>query len=353
MNEEGLKIIAFTNDTASHVWRLDPQARRMNRDTPHQMAMASAKEWQGDTLGADIVIMQMLSGTSMVDTAHNMGAKVIYEADDPVTDTYGKERKNLMHISDDHKKSSIETIAKADAVTTTNETLAENLRRYTDAPIYVMPILMDYEYYGEAVDAVMPKRNTDEIRIGWFGGAGHFEDLKMVLPGLKKVIERDKRVKFVYCGYGGMESDSLAMKAQWGEDVFKEIPRERREFMPGVPEEYWPMKHRFMDLDIGICPLIDDNFNKHKEGTKWLEYGALGTASVCSPTVYDRYVEHGKNGLIAKTESEWENHLLALVQDDTLRAKIATNAQDDVASNYGAEQTWTKWLDIYQKIVQK
>lgn len=352
-DKEGLKILAFTNDTASHVWRFDPQARRMNEQTPHQMALAPASRWGGDTLGADIVIMEMLSGTAMVDTAHNMGAKVIYEADDPVTDTYGKERKNLMHVSEEHKSSSIETIGKVDAVTTTNEILAKNLRRYTDAPIYVMPILMDYLYYGEAVSVELPKRNTDEIRIGWFGGAGHFEDLRMVLPALRKLIEKDKRVKFVYCGYGGMESESLAMKAQWGEDVLKEIPRERREFMPGVPEEYWPMKHRFMDLDIGICPLIDDNFNKHKEGTKWLEYSALGIPAVCSSTVYDRYVSHGKTGLIAKTEDGWYGSLLELIRKSNLRKQIGISAEKEVRDNYNADTSWQRWVKIYQDIVQK
>ena len=69
-----------------------------------------------------------------------------------------------------------------------------------------------------------------------------------------------------YCRQRGLsEEDAVSMLVNgFCKDVFKELPRDRREFMPGVPEEYWPMKHRFMDLDIGIAPLIDDNFNKHK-----------------------------------------------------------------------------------------
>ncbi|MEK0326261.1 MAG: glycosyltransferase [Nitrosopumilus sp.] len=350
--EEHLKILFFTNGTASHVWRADGVARRMNETTPHEMAVTTYDQWKNETYGANIVIMEMLTSHAMVETAKNMGAKVIYEADDIVLDAYGRERKNLMHVDKSFRSSAIETIRKCDALTVATEAMAKNYRQFTDAPIYVLPILMDYQYYGDAELVDLPKRNSDEIRIGWFGGKGHFEDLRMVLPAIKNVLKRDKRVKFVYCGYGGMDSDSLAMKAQWGEDVLKEIPRERREFAPGAPEDWWPYKHRFLDFDIGIAPLIDDEFNNAKCYTKWMEYSVFKTPVVASPTVYGEVIDHGKTGLIAKTTKEWENHLMALVNDATLRQKIGTAAAEDVRVNHNIEDHWTKWVDTYGKVLR-
>lgn len=324
----------------------------MNERTEHEMAVTTHDQWNNDTIGANIVIMEMLTSHSMVETCKNMGAKVIYEADDVVLDAYGRERKNLMHVDDGFRSSAIETIRKCDAVTVATEAMKENYARFTDAPIYVLPILMDYDFYGPAELIDMPKRNTDEIRIGWFGGKAHFEDLRMVLPALKEVIERDKRVKFIYCGYGGMESDSLAMEAQWGEDVLKEIPRERREFVPGAPEDYWPYKHRFMDLDIGIAPLVDDGFNRAKCPTKFLEYATLKTPAVCSPTVYEKVVQPGKTGLIARDTKEWANHLLALVKDEKLRRKLAEGASEDVRDNHNIEDRWQEWVRVYQSVLE-
>lgn len=356
--KDHIKALAFTNGTASHVWRFDPIARRMNRETEHEMAVTTHDQWNNDTIGANIVIMEMLTSHAMVETCKNMGAKVIYEADDVVIDSYGKERKNHMVVDKKFRSSAIETIRKADALTVATEAMKENYSRFTDAPIYVLPILMDYDYYGEAEVTELPKRNTDEIRIGWFGGKTHFEDLKMVLPAIKNVLKRDKRVKFVYCGYGGMESDSLAMEAMWGEDVFKDIPRERREFAPGVPEDYWPQKHRLLDFDIGIAPLIDDSrkdglpgFNESKCYTKWMEYSVLKTPAVLSPTVYDKVVKHGKTGLIAKTEKEWENHIMALVNDPKLREKIGTAASEDVRDNHNIEDRWKDWIKVYEEVL--
>ena len=62
-------------------------------------------------------------------------------------------------------------------------------------------------------------------------------------------------------GYGGMSSEKASTEVGWGEDVFKEIPRSRREFYRPVEPEFWATKHRLLSLDIGLAPLVDDFFN--------------------------------------------------------------------------------------------
>jgi glycosyltransferase involved in cell wall biosynthesis len=350
MNKDHLKILAFTNGTASHIWRFDPVARRLNERTEHEMAVTTYDQWNNDTIGANIVIMEMLSSHSMVETCKNMGAKVIYEADDAVLDTYGRERKNLMHVDENFRASAIETIRKCDALTVTTPELKESYARYTDAPIFVLPIYMDYQYYGDVIATDPPERNTDEIRIGWFGSKGHLEDLKMILPALRRVMEKNKKIKLVYSGFGGMGSENPVMDIMWGEDVFKEIPRERREFYQMANEEYWKYRHRFMDIDIGLAPLIDDEFNRAKCPTKWLEYSVLQTPTVASPTVYGNVIANGKTGLIAKTEDEWFNHIMALANDEKLRNKIAMGASEEVRDKHNVEDHWKDWQTVYETV---
>ena len=345
-----LKVLAFTNGTASRKWRFDGQASKINKKTEHEMFVASHKDWNGDIVGANLVILEMLTGPKIVDECHQQGARVIYEADDAVVDSYRRERKNLQHIGPAWRSSAIETIRKCDALTVSNQTLKENYARFTDKPIYILPFYVDFEWYGRDLPNI--QRTTDEIRLGWFGSQGHLEDLQMVTPAIREVLEKYPTVRFVYCGFGGMSSDRLLTEVGWGEDVFKVIPRERREFVIGVPEDYWPMKHRFLDLDIGISPLIDDYFNKCKTYTKWLEYSSLGTPGVYSPIVYSEVVKHGKTGFIAETEEDWIKYLSLLIEDGKLRKDIGRVARREILKNYDLDKHWRRWVEVYKEVAK-
>jgi glycosyltransferase involved in cell wall biosynthesis len=354
-----LNILFFHNETASRFWRADGIASRFHQFTEHEMCVASHRAWKGESYGADLAIIEMVVNSQMVDRLHELGCKVIYETDDTVMDSYGKERKNLMEISGAKKQTALDTIAKCDAVTVTNYVLKEAMERYTDKPVIVLPNYMDYEWYGK--DNFHVKRTTDEIRLGWFGSKGHLEDLQMVQPAIKAVLEKYPNVKFVYAGFGGFSSNKMLTQVGWGEDVFVDIPRNRREFIVGVEAEMWPVKHRHMDLDIGICPVIDDFFNNCKSNIKWQEYAMCEIPTVCSPTLYAQHpiskrkstVKHGKTGFIAKNTEEWIKYLSELIEDESLRKEIGKNAREEVDKNWNLDNHWRDWEKVYLDVVNE
>ena len=345
-----INAVFFGNGTASHCWRIDGIAERMNRETPHAIYVTEHKKWNNSLPeGCNLVIMEMLGSPPMVDKIHELGAKVIWEADDAMIDSYGKERRNLQQLNEEGKNWTKDTLKKVDAITVTNQRLKENYARFTDKPIYVLPNYIDYDWYGK--DNLMFQRTTDEIRIGWFGSQGHLEDLKMVIPALKIILEKYPNVKLVYCGFGGMSSERKLTEVGWGEDVFRDLPRDRREFYIGVREDGWPMKHRTLDLDIGICPLIDDEFNWNKTPIKWMEFGTLGTPSVCSPTLYKDFVTDKKDGFIAHDIDEWVEYLSMLIEDVELRKTIGKNAQMRIHNEFDLDDRWEDFLEVYNKVV--
>ena len=126
---KNLKILVFTNGTTSQKWRFDGQAKRINEFTQNEMFVTTHDAWNGDILGANLVILEMLTGEKIVEECHAQGAKVIYDADDAVVDTYGKERKNLQHIGPNWSASSKKTIAACDALTVSNQVLKEKIGR--------------------------------------------------------------------------------------------------------------------------------------------------------------------------------------------------------------------------------
>ena len=343
-----LKVLAFTNDTASSKWRFDGIADRMN-ETQDEMLAVPYKVWNGDIVGANIVVIEQLTSVEMVRMCHDQGAKVIFEADDAMLDSYGHERKNLQRVIGQFKSNAIDTIKMCDALTVTTEELKKNYARFTDKPIYVLPNYIDPTWYG--TEPLHIQRNSPEIRLGWFGSKGHFEDLKWLLPTLGKLIEKYPNLKLVYCGYGGFSSDKLATEASWGEDVFSSIPRNRREFYLSVKPDLWPMKHKLLDLDIGIAPLIDDYFNRCKTPIKWMEYGNLRTPAVCSKVLYESVVTHGENGYLAETPEDWEKYLSMLIEDSKLRKTIGKAAQHTIQKKHNLDFHWTKWVDVYNEVL--
>lgn len=349
MQSKHLQILAFTNGTASHRWRLSGIANRLNNETEHEMFVAPWQAWNKDIVGANIVIIEHLTSPEMVKVAHDQGAKVIFEADDAFLDTYGKERKNLQVVVEGYKNDTIETLRRVDALTVTSEELKKNYARFTKKPIYVLPNYVDFNWYNVKEKKV--QRVSDEIRLGWFGSRGHFEDLKAILPVLKKLLEDYPNLRLVYCGYGGFSSDKLGTESAWGEDVFREIPRDRREFYLATKEEMWPDKHRLLDLDIGIAPLIDDYFNRCKTPIKWMEYAIMRTPAVCSKILYDSVVKNGETGFLAANNEEWEMHIRTLIEDSKLRQKMGKSAEHVVKKKYDLEKHWNKWLEVYKEVL--
>ena len=341
----------YTNGTASHCWRIDGVADWLNFYTEeHAIYVAEWTKWKGKPgEGANLVIVEMLTSEDMVRECHARGAKVIYETDDAMIDSYGDERKNLQKIGKEFREASIRTMNACDAMIVTTQRLKESYLPFVNIPIYVIPNYIDFYWYGR--ERLNIERTTDEVRIGWFGSKGHLEDLRLVVPVLREVLEKYPQAKFVYAGFGGMSSDSLSTEATWGEDILKEIPRERREFVVGVGEDVWPMKHRTLDLDIGIAPLIDDTFNWCKTPIKWLEYGVLETPAVCSPVLYSDYVTDNVNALIAKDHKEWVEKLSALIEDKELRRKIGENARLEAENNWDLEDHKEEFLRVFQEVV--
>lgn len=342
-----MNILSFTNNTGSKHWRLQSIANYVNSRTKHEWAVLPSDAWEGDTLGADIVVAQMWRNPEGVEIAQKQGAKVVYEADDIVLGVGGKDRKELMDLNEKQTEQTIETIKKADIVTVTTEKLAEHYRQFNHK-VYVLPNYMDFMWWGEPFR--VPKGN-DEIRVGWAGSKSHREDLLLLVPVMKKIMKKYKNVRFIYCGYGGMSSTKQSTEVGWGEDLFHELPRNRREYYLGVPLEYWSVKSKTLGLDIALAPLLDDEFNAGKSNIKWQEYSANLTPGIYSDTVvYNGSVRHNETGILAKTEKDWIEAIEHYINDPKDASRIANNAYKEILNKWSLEDHYMDWIRVYDTL---
>src|SRR5262249_49077985 len=81
--------------------------------------------------------------------------------------------------------------------------------------------------------------------------------------------------------------------------------------------------------DIGLAPLVDNEFNRAKSPIKYLDYAALGMAVVCSDLEpYREIVCHEENGLVVPMiAGAWYQALRRLMIDPVLRCNLQVAAR--------------------------
>lgn len=337
-----LKIRAFTNSTGSAWWRLESVAQQVNMNTDHEFLCFNAKQWAGDTLDGDIVIFQMVINPEAVREAQAMGAKVVYEMDDLLTEKVGRKE-----INDDQKFISgmIDSIKIADLVTVTTEELAKKARKY-NKNVVVLPNYIDTRWWGNPlrVDRI------GDIRLGWAGSISHDADLNFLSPIVKRILDEYDNVKFIHCGSGGSSSSSEHTELMYGKDLFKEIPAHRREYFLGTSTDLWGIKSKTLHLDIALAPLVEDEFNKCKSNIKWQEYSMNEWAGVYSDVEAYKDIKHG---LKAKDAEEFYKHIKYLIDNPEERKKLALNAKQAVFENWTIDDHFIEWIEAYKKCLNQ
>lgn len=222
----------------------------------------------------------------------------------------------------------------ADMVSTTTDILRTKLSTINPNTV-VLPNLVDFEQYP------IVEHKKKRIRVGWQGGASHYEDLYMVAPAIKKLLKKYDNVDFVF--WGDMRMYGL----------FRDIPMERVECHQWVKQIVYPYKLACLNLDIGLCPVVDNEFNRNKSAIKWMEYSVVKAATVASNIPpYSVVIEDDKTGLLVD-ENGWFDAMEKLVLDNDKREKLSNNAFDEVHTNHNANSKAYLWLNAYEALIKR
>lgn len=342
-----MKILAFHNKTGSKHWRLEQIAKYLNAQTEHEMFVTSSDNWNDDTMEADIVVAQMWRNPKAVEICHEQGAKVVYEADDAMIGV-GNDRSELTKLTPEQEADTIKTIQACDLVTVTTEVLKTHYQQW-NPHVVVLQNYIDLLWWGLPSQV---RKYGDQLRLGWAGSLSHTADLEMISPVIEDILKEFSHVKFIYCGHGGISSSDPLTQMIQGKDLFPHIPPHRREFIKGSESEYWPAKSKTLGFDIGIAPLVADEFNACKSGIKWMEYSANMVPGVYSAgVVYDPLVKHGVTGLLASNQQEWYESIKRLILDQELREHLAKEAISEVYEKYSLDTHFMEWVDAYQTLL--
>jgi glycosyltransferase involved in cell wall biosynthesis len=276
------------------------------------------------------------------------GTRVIWDLDD---DYWCVDPSNPSRFVSNVFKDQYEGLIKeCDAVTTPSHILAKKIKKlYPKKKIYIVPNAIDFDDYKERPHQDKP------LTIGYMGAASHWKDLQIIVPVLAKLHEKYDFDFKIY----GMTGEPLEAVFYYSSmflsqntrpeqnDYYKEVlgvadqlANLNIEHVPFYPPMLHPNILSKVDFDIGLAPLVDNEFNRGKSNIKFYEYAAVGTCTLASDVEpYKQEVTYrAKN-----TFEDWYNKLEKLIVDKDFREKLTKEQQAWVKENRDIKKVAIDW----------
>lgn len=264
--------------------------------------------------------------------AEKHGKKVIIDIDDNyldvpesnlVYDQFKKTKKDRAYLS------TILSLATAITVSTLplKQRIHEHILRVQgiDKPIFIIPNYNDIKDW----DFTPVKKHKDKIVLGYSGSNSHFDDLRLIMPSVAKLMNKYPNVYLEFIG----SVPKPLIKEYFGGVGFTDDSLNRIGIQPATSifKDY-PQYLASMKWDIGLAPLVDTGFTRSKSHIKWLEYSVYKIPTIASrvyPYFMDikgkKTIEDNVTGILCNP-NEWESKLEKLILDKEYREKIGKNA---------------------------
>lgn len=270
------------------------------------------------------------------------------DPDNPATET-GYEK------GDAKQAFAIASLSMVDALFVSTQPLADEYEEYLHRvlgirmPIFVLPNCIDPTMWTK-----MKRKKDGYTIIGWQGSITHDNDLKIVLPAIKKLMK--KYPKLVFSVTGGVRQDTFdkVFKKTFKGELLDRVVSMRgtecyKEFPPYMARHQW---------DIGIVPLRDTKFSRGKSHIKWMENSVLGVPTIASdvypytePIQGTDVIRDGETGIISK-DKEWAEKLESLILDERKRKYLARDARNFVRKNWTYDRHIDKWEEALSSVLQ-
>jgi glycosyltransferase involved in cell wall biosynthesis len=232
-----------------------------------------------------------------------------------------------------------EIIRNAHGVTVTSPTLARYMRDVIGArDVYVFPNTIVPEHF-EDIRAV---RKDDSVRVLWQGGMSHLIDWYPLRDALRTIAQKYPNVKFVIFG-------------EWFNWIHDAIPDNMVEHHSWVSYDAYKLKRGLLNIDVNLCPLVNNVFNACKSGIKWYEASIWETpeATLAAKTPPYSEIVDGETGLHYTTPAEFVEKLSLLIEDAALRRRVADGARRWVLENRTPKATIPGLADFYAEVRAK
>ncbi len=207
----------------------------------------------------------------------------------------------------------------------------------------LIPLFKKYNphviYHPYAVDLSIldgvSTRDNNTITIGYAGTIHHYQDFKHVMDPMRRIAAEFPQIYWDFIGCLPEGADSLPNYN------FTPFISDYRLFLQDLYRRNWR---------IGLVPLIDTLHNRCKTDNKLREYGACRISGIYSDIPpYSSNVRHYETGLLApNTEQDWYTAIKTLINNDSLRNKIAVQTRRWVEEQRSIPVVAKLWVELFE-----
>lgn len=178
------------------------------------------------------------------------------------------------------------------------------------------------------------------IRVGWMGSPSHVWDLNLAWPAL--LYAKQNGAKAVMIGYHPAEGEITHPKAKANAKQWEKVGYD---YIPWVKMD--GHSRLSLPIDIGLCPLLANEFTLAKSDIKAIEYTISGAAVVAQNNpVFNRNWNHRETALLVGSPSEMIDAVALLMRDKKLREELVANAQEYVREQRNEDVLRKEWMAV-------
>lgn len=273
----------------------------------------------------DYVWLQRKPLTSILTTIITRRSRLLYDYDDALyaIESYRNEAPKPVHPGSRQTIKRLNRILKhSSLVFAGSEALARYAKTSNPSNTFIVPTA--YEKVPVPEESM---QNHDTVTIGWIGNVGNLYFLSMIDDITATIQERFPSVKFSLLS--GKPAETL--RTRWD---FEPWSKEK--------ENSW-----LQSIDIGIMPLVDDEWSRGKCAFKLLQYMACGKPVVASAVGANmQAVLHGVSGFLAGSAEQWLHALETLISSPDLRKSMGRESLNHFLATFERQRVQEQMATI-------
>lgn len=355
---KGLKVYYLTSSNAGTAYyRMWQFKESMNRQKIAEAVMPwfhsnqqTAQEWQWHVQDdpmvyartglipslvaqANVVVVQYLhtwEALALVEALKACNPHVVFltEIDDWILDTpIANAAFTQYQPGSKYRDVVVEQMRALDGIVCSTPFLAEAYKEF-NPHTYVVPNGINFDIW----DKVVKSEHKGDIRIGWAGAGNHEADLATIEKPIKELLSETRGVSF---------------------HVVHGIPESFKDQSKIVTHKGWWQVNKYprqlgrLGFDIGVAPLVDNNFNRGKSNLRKLEYAGMKVPVVASRVGhFAETVKHAKDGFLYETPEEFKSYLKLLIEKPELRRMMGQYNYLDVKSRFNVDKIAKDYVEV-------